>query len=95
MKVKELKNQKGSFVVVKNGKVLACRGTGNLQGIYSFEFGYGVYGELDSYTTCVSQIDSRKHSDDDIDKKITYLLEFGGELVPREQVRGLDLMYRW
>lgn len=68
-----LKNKKVELIV-KNDKnaYLSNGATDNLQSVFSFDFGYGVYGDVVD-----GQIDSRNDSDTSILKAIESMLTYG------------------
>ena len=73
------------IITGRNGKILANKGTGNIQGV-SNSWGnfYGVYGDIveEFHKEGHNQLDSRKDSDEEIEKVIEYILKYVGDLAP-------------
>ncbi|MFR4286815.1 MAG: hypothetical protein ACLUQ0_08650 [Enterococcus italicus] len=65
----------------KNGEFYVNHKTNTLQNVYSYNFVYGVYGDLLNE----SKIDSLTHSDDEILQAIEKFLE-NGNLVPLSEL---------
>lgn len=87
MVMEQLKSPvKVNYIITgKNGKILANKGTGNIQGV-SNSWGnfYGVYGDIveEFHKEGHNQLDSRKDSDEEIKKVIEYILKYVGDLAP-------------
>lgn len=81
MKAKELlntikNNQNIIIPILKNGKVVKNDVTENLNDLFSYDWGYGIYGDAVKH---FEQLDSRDFSDEEIVEEIQRLLDEGYE----------------
>lgn len=70
-------NEEIQIPILKDDKKVLNKDTGNLNVVFSYDFGYGVYGDcIKSYS---GQLDSRKCSDQELLETFKKLIDEGYE----------------